>query len=534
MIGSESIPLLACGINVYLFLPTFFISLPSSSSASNPSLPSHSHGSSGNAVADLRISTAGVWYSLVLVGLAWGASEKGFAVGRRTTGWMGRQVEGGVVVVGVEKSSPLAPHLPPFTLITHLNDLELDTSTSPADLWSSYLHDGTTTLPSTWFFGSSGKKSRRLRLEGEGIGERYDNMGWCLPLDAFDGSNHGKSCCSTFAFPLSMAPTSISPSHDDPDAHLLCFAIPPSPSSYTSLKACLNPLSYSLFPPFAANPSSGAYPPPRCLRSGNCRKGLGCARPEGGEMVLRIGVSDLVELPDGRGRTKTIREARTVVWQGVKRGVLEQGQSASSRREEVLTPVFDSVQVSNVLPRFWWIPLGWFKGLEMLFSCVPSLPSTSLTRTRRHLQSLSLAIAFFNLLPLPSLDGSAIIEAFLASITLPLPPTQAMLRQSTLRGHGRSTSMSLSLSLSNTGLHSHPVSPLLGTSIPSWRLLKTKGVLIWFLSLFARKGQAAERSRERRILRWIKAWTWGAGALLLVCSAGVEIFAGSNREVGKV
>lgn len=202
------------------------------------------------------------------------------------------------------QSSPLFSHLRPYSLITHLNDLELDSHTSPADLWSAYLHDGLVS-----------PNSRRKKTSAAG-NEQYDDMGWCLPTSDFDGTSVDRGCChdSVDLIPIS----SISKQRGNQD-HLLCFAIPPDSNSPTKLKSCLDPISF--FPP-------SSKIPPRCLTSTNCEQGMGCARAAAGEMVLRISVRDDQGLGD--------REERTIIWQGPRKGVWEQGEFVLSRIRPLL------------------------------------------------------------------------------------------------------------------------------------------------------------------------------------------------------
>ncbi|KAL8292422.1 hypothetical protein RQP46_001034 [Phenoliferia psychrophenolica] len=67
------------------------------------------------------------------------------------------------------------------------------------------------------------------------------------------------------------------------------------------------------------------------------------------------------------------------------------------------SPAFRAVDVtvSDVVPKLFWIPLWLPRTLEAFYS---------------NTISLSLALAFFNLLPLPRLDGSAILLSFLRCV----------------------------------------------------------------------------------------------------------------------
>lgn len=233
------------------------------------------------------------------------------------------------------KSSPLSTHLSPYSLITHLNDLELDSSGNPNGLWSSYL-SGLTSIQSS-----------------------YENLGWCLPLKDFN--EIPKECCLP-------PPTPTSPSMNSTVLNpLLCFSIPSISTSATSttksesLTACLNPL-----PLFQI--STSKIISPRCLISANCvQKGesdedkIGCARPVDGEKVLRIGVG-----ADTKGE-----ESKIIVWQGNWKGVLEQGKLLDTFLIECVADAnfrFDTVSVSSISPRFWLIPLSLPRTIERFYS----------------------------------------------------------------------------------------------------------------------------------------------------------------------
>ncbi|GAA5874133.1 hypothetical protein JCM1840_000361 [Sporobolomyces johnsonii] len=268
--ASEHIPLVSTGIHLYLFLPTFYVSLPAPASTASQS-----------PLTNLRITSAGVWHNLGMAGAVWLLSNEGGGASR----WMLEKgamdgVESGVKVVDVDKHSPLHSHLPPNSLITHLNDLELDSSDSPLSLWRSHLS----------------RSSSATSVDD------YSSLGWCLPSSSFSTSPDlpSSNCCA------STSVTSAS--------HSLCFEAASSSSSEPSF-ACLDPVPF--FPPSETIPR-------RCLDQSSCL-GAGdetvCARPASKEQVLRIGVAadDL----GGEGR-------RTVIWQGDGRDVLRQGQLVSS------------------------------------------------------------------------------------------------------------------------------------------------------------------------------------------------------------
>ena len=184
----------------------------------------------------------------------------------------------------------------------------------------------------------------------------------------------------------------------------------------------------------------------------------------------------------------------------------DRGGEFGNKVSLILTPWFvadvfgcDAVSVSTVIPRFWWVPLSLSRNIELFYSFVPFIPwfPNDPDRRYRHLQSLSLAIAFFNLLPLPHLDGSAILTSFFLSIT-------------------SSSSSSL---FSDDPLRIPFSSP------------KPSGLLCAFLAVFERR---RERDWQDRIIKSLKRSTISMGGVLVICTILVESMSGSNKGVGKV
>lgn len=175
--------------------------------------------------------------------------------------------------------SPLYPLLSSSTIITHLNDVELDSTDEPIDRWTHYLsHD---------------------RREKE---DDYDTLGYCLPLSSFTApiaESHDECCFGTTI---------------DAAQHPLCFststiattASTPTQSDSNSA-ACLSALSF--FPPSVTIP-------PRCLDNRSCERGLLCARMSDFEQVLMIGIKQEGE-----------EMGRVVVSQGDRRNVFRDGTS---------------------------------------------------------------------------------------------------------------------------------------------------------------------------------------------------------------
>ncbi|GAA5935167.1 hypothetical protein JCM10213_000665 [Rhodosporidiobolus nylandii] len=336
--ASKSIPLLSAGLHLYLFLPTFYVTLPASADPTS------------SALTDLRVASAGVWHNLLLIAAAGVLSDAGAGIGRTLALAVGfvTAAEEGVVVVDVEKHSPLASLLPRGSLVTHLDDYELDASTSPAgsatSAWSAY-----------------------LRADSELASDPYANMGWCLPEELFEREADPECCARNGGGAAGAA-------REKPQLCFIDSSSTSSSSSSPSRRACLDPLSY--LPP---SPSL----PPRCIDSSSCTSHPDtlCTRISPDEKVLRIGVHK--PALEGRGQSET------VVWQGEKEGVLR------------------AVSVTDLLPRY-FVPLGLDLAFERFFAAVTSI---------------SLSLAFFNLLPLPHLDGSHILSALLYSLTPPSLPT---------------------------------------------------------------------------------------------------------------
>ncbi|GAA5968383.1 hypothetical protein JCM11641_007614 [Rhodosporidiobolus odoratus] len=309
--ASDSLPLLSVGFHLYfpLLLPTFYVALPSASS-------SLSFEAGTSPLTDLRLATAGVWHNLLLVGGAWAMAESGLGVGGALAEAVGavERVEEGVVVDEVDKTSPLYQHLPRGTLITHLDDLELDASTSfsgsTLDLWKDY-----------------------LRPDSPRAKAPYSDMGWCLSANLFTET---AACCST----LTANDTASSSDAVKPE---LCFEST-SNSTTPTQQSCLDPLTL-------LSPSSPL--PPRCIDASSCasHSGTVCARISPREQVLRLGVRIA-----GAARM-VVGERATVLWQGRREGVLQH------------------VHVTSVVPRWRILPLGLDLTFERIYQSVAFPPS---------------------------------------------------------------------------------------------------------------------------------------------------------------
>ncbi|GAA6049905.1 hypothetical protein JCM3770_007043 [Rhodotorula araucariae] len=393
-----------------------------------------------SALADLRIATAGIWHNLVLALFAFGAADSGGAFSRRTGVALGvwRQLDEGVLLVAVDAASPLAPHLAPGAHITHLDDFELDAASS---LSSSTLE--------TW------KAHLGAREEGRALAaaaDSYANLGWCLPALHFaptpsreDGTDEG--CCPPAA--RAAGPSGVR----------VCFNAPATAEARASgapWRACLDPLP--LLPPTPA-----ALRPARCVDSASCAavggEGTGavvCARIALGERVLRIGVQDTA--------AKGEEAPRTVLYQGSRAAVAQQ------------------LTVTDLAPQHTLVPLSLPLVLEALFGGV---------------LNLSLALAFFNALPLARLDGAHILSAFLAAAAASFDelPLVVVVRRPA-RGETRS-----------------PRAGDIDNGLLA-RLVKSAATLGVVRS-------AAER--RERVEKAARRWTAGVGGLTLVATVAVEL-----------
>lgn len=204
---------------------------------------------------------------------------------------------------------------------------------------------------------------------GKEGGNAYESMGWCFPRQDFSERREG--CCV------------------EGEEGELCFA-----EEEEGRTACVS----------AERLWASGGRAKRCVGSAGCGEGV-CARIEEGEKVVRIVV--------GGGE-----ETRVVVWQGARRGVLEQGESAVSHAGKRTKLMAEAVSVTGLQPRWWFLPLSLPRTISRFVASVVSLsPHFRCAHDKsRHTISLSLTLAFFNLFPLPHLDGSAILSALFASL----------------------------------------------------------------------------------------------------------------------
>ncbi|KAI0770208.1 hypothetical protein C8Q74DRAFT_1274160 [Fomes fomentarius] len=143
-----------------------------------------------------------------------------------------------------------------------------------------------------------------------------------------------------------------------------CF----SPFEDPSLERCLDPL------PFLSSSSSSHR---RCTSAVDCAHGELCIRPRGDQELVALTMHMPPWLRSGDADADV---ARTVVWQGDRAEILHE------------------VEVGEWLPSYGFLPIG-----------LPGIWSTLFM----YLKMLTLSLYFFNLLPLPFLDGGQLLDTSL-------------------------------------------------------------------------------------------------------------------------
>ncbi|KAI0755061.1 peptidase family M50-domain-containing protein [Daedaleopsis nitida] len=177
-------------------------------------------------------------------------------------------------------------------------------------------------------------------------------LGWCSEEPWF--AAHSTSCC-----------TSSRPASASSEA---CFSNTADPRT----ERCLDPLR---FLDSNAN-ANGAAPIPRCTSPIDCGHGQVCIRPRGDQELLSL----TMHIPPWL-RTSAADLERKIVWQGDRAQILHE------------------VHVGDWLPRSRILPLGLPVWWAILFM---------------YMEMLTLSLYFFNLLPLPFLDGGQLLDVLLA------------------------------------------------------------------------------------------------------------------------
>ena len=223
----------------------------------------------------------------------------------------------------MKQDSALKQHLPPGSLVTHLDDYELDASfgqvspvsSSPVALWTHYL-------------------SSEVKAGRDDAG--YENLGWCLDQALFrEGGSEGESqetgCCASAAGKGDGGDDGS----DTPRDVGLCFQADSSIAGRRRLEACLDPILLNF-----DNSTEVA----RCFDAASCTSAITaahdgavvCARIAEEEEVLRIRIVAAAEhvgqgQQDDGNKTRVVVEGRrcgasTIWWQGPRAGVLHQGE----------------------------------------------------------------------------------------------------------------------------------------------------------------------------------------------------------------
>ncbi|KAI8374823.1 hypothetical protein BD560DRAFT_327402 [Blakeslea trispora] len=179
-----------------------------------------------NAFKQLRIICAGVWHNLVLYLFAFFSLAGGLKLFLLLLGWQSLEGLGGVSVVQIRGNSPLAPHLPPSTMIYQLDDTPL---TANIDDWNAHL------------FVAEG----RHQLD----------QGFCVPSSAFS-KDYGTACCDiSDRYPFGQSD----------NTSIACFESFPITGKPVICLPTLQVLS--------------STHPERCLDLSDCSQGMSCVVP---------------------------------------------------------------------------------------------------------------------------------------------------------------------------------------------------------------------------------------------------------------
>lgn len=255
------------------------------------------------------------------------------------------------------QSSPLYLHLSPGTIITKLDDTELGTKNTSIDIWTKYLTGATQNISTGWCL-------TRNTLSYYSNLQIFSHLDW--QCDSLDKS---VSCCNPASTEESPFACFVSIDHDD--------------------RGCLDPL------PIFTRPIS-----PRCTSTKDCHTGLICLLPDKGSQLLRLTV---------RPSLAGIDDETVVVWSGSRREVWEEGKILFFYNSNFIVLII-SVQVGNWLPRLWFLPLWLPPFLDIFWQYVYLASVNSVVwLLTRYLTMATLSLYFFNLLPLPNLDGTELL-----------------------------------------------------------------------------------------------------------------------------
>ncbi|OWZ53232.1 hypothetical protein C349_04106 [Cryptococcus neoformans var. grubii Br795] len=272
--------------NLHYFLPSMTVEFPSVQSLT--------------ANGKMRIASSGPAHNLIIWFILWLLTFSGFS----GIFWK-TQSSGGVVVQDVNWTSPLARHLQPDDIITHLNDISLSPtsfSPSPVEKWISYLTSSIEDDP---------------------------GRGWCITRSDF----------------LALSPTLCDFRTQKGQGAIPFRSVETHGYPEEPVERCIHPH------PILDIPSKACPCPDQNWL---------CVRPKATN-ILRIRVVG--------------RKEKVVLWEGA--------------REEVLRDVNVGVQAGRI----------WSAGTRTLGLIL------------RYTQIIALSLFLFNLLPLPSTDGSQLLEA---------------------------------------------------------------------------------------------------------------------------
>jgi S2P endopeptidase len=140
------------------------------------------------------------------------------------------------------------------------------------------------------------------------------------------------------------------------------------------------------------SPMTADQAPARCRSQHECTKDHICTYPDPREQLMRIGIHS----PDWQ-EAMANNSLRIVLWDGPR------------------SEVYEQVIVSYHASQHWWLPSSLPLWSNLFFQCAPILLTSfpDLTCYTRYFSTISLSLYFFNLLPLPFLDGAQFVKVLL-------------------------------------------------------------------------------------------------------------------------
>ncbi|KAI7906075.1 uncharacterized protein BX663DRAFT_498691 [Cokeromyces recurvatus] len=277
---SQGIPIQNSGIFVLYLYPGAFVNIPDQPLQNLQPWK------------QLKIICAGVWHNLVLYLFTFLSLAGGLKILLLLIGWQSLENTGGVSVVHVRANSPLAPHLPPSTIIYQLDDYPLVNTIKD---WNYYLF--------------------------ERDGQHELQQGFCAakPIDEKDNS-----CCQindTYPFGQSL------------NASISCFNLFPSTGKKDD-RMCLQTLQVLA----SVNPA-------RCYKDIDCEENdMICVTPYTPSVAGQV-VRVYAQFPSW---VKETDNEKVFVFEGE------------------LIDIWESVKVSILTPRFWFLPTSLPHILELL------------------------------------------------------------------------------------------------------------------------------------------------------------------------